>query len=120
MLPGQRKLDWAPNTFMISDEVLEQIEKEEPAIAAYEEIMEGLGIVLPSDSEYPNYPIEHGGAYYQDEKLHICLTENTAENQQKYLLLTSDESVVRFETVEYFYNDLYEITLQIADNCGAF
>lgn len=102
------------NTFPVSDTVSEQILKEQPAIRAYEEINTRLGIVDPSNPSFPNYPDNFGGAYYEDEKLHIFLTENTPQTQQEYTSLVSNPSVLVFETANYSYNELYEGTLLIA------
>ena len=87
---------------------------EQLAIDAHEEILTALGIVLPSDPAYPNYPDNFGGAYYQDGKLHICLTDNTRQAQQTYASLVSVPSVLVFESVEYSYNDLYKGSMLLA------
>lgn len=53
------------NTFPTNDNIEKIIEEEKPANEAYDQIIEKLGIVLPSDPDYPNYPDNYGGAYYK-------------------------------------------------------
>lgn len=116
---GAKETEQYQDDFAISREVQDMLDEQAPAIHAYEEILEGLGITIPSDPMYPNYPDEYGGAYYQDKQLYICLTEDTANNREKYLSLITDDSVVRFITVDHSYNDLYELSLQVAESYGA-
>ena len=99
--------DLPMNTFPMTEEIMTKINKEQPAIDAYEEINVGLGIVDPSHPAFPNYPDNFSGAYYADEKLHLCLTENSPQTQMEYAALVSDPSVLVFETANYSYNDLY-------------
>lgn len=106
------------NTFPITEDIMTKINKEQPAIDAYEEINIGLGIVDPSHPAFPNYPDNFGGAYYADEKLHLCLTDNSLQTQLEYAALVSDPSVLVFETANYSYNDLYEGALLIAEESG--
>ena len=116
---GAMEIGQYQDDFVISSEMQAVFDAQAPAIHAYEEILEGLDIAIPSDPMYPNYPDEYGGAYYQDEQLYICLTEDTEDNREKYLSLTTEDSVVRFTTVDHSYNDLYELSLQVAENYGA-
>lgn len=108
-----------PNTYPTSISVEAQIAKEQPAINAYDQINSALGIVPASDPSFPNYPNDFGGAYYQDEKLVICLTNNSSDHQQFYLNLVDNPDVIRFETVDYSYNDLYSLSLDIADSIAS-
>lgn len=105
-----------PNTYPTSASVEAQIAKEQPAIDAYDQINNALDIVPASDPSFPNYPDDFGGAYYQNEKLVICLTDDSSERQQFYLNLVDHPDVIRFETVDYSYNDLYSLSLDIADS----
>ena len=111
--------DLPMNTFPITEDIMEKINKEQPAIDAYKEINMGLGIVDPSHPAFPNYPDNFSGAYYADEKLHLCLTENSPQTQMEYAALVSDPSVLVFETANYSYNDLYEGARLIADEASA-
>ena len=104
------------NTFPISESVRLQIAKEQPAIEAYNEIMDALDISMPHENDYPNYPKEYGGSYYKDEKLYICLVENTKENQSKYLSFVENPAIIEFEEVKNSYNDLCVLKEQIASN----
>lgn len=105
-----------PNTYPTSISVEAQIAKEQPAINAYDQINSALGIVPASDPSFPNYPDDFGGAYYQSEKLVICLTDNSSDRQQFYLNLVDNPDVIRFKTVDYSYNNLYSLSLDIADS----
>lgn len=107
------------NTVPLPTSIAEQINKEQPAIDAYEEIHIGLGIVDPSNPVFPNYPDTFGGAYYADEKLHISLTDNTRQTQLEYIALVSDPTILVFESAEYSYNELYAASLLIANEIGS-
>ena len=102
--------------FLSVIEYEKQIEKEQPAIQAYEQIIEGLQIVLPSDAKFPNYPDSFGGAYYKDEHLYVCLTDDLPGTKSVYMNLVSNPDILRFELVQNSYNDLYNLSLQIAEN----
>lgn len=119
VLAAETEQDLPMNTFPTTEEVQKQIEKEEPATNAYDEILKGFDIAVPSDPEYPNFPSEYGGTYCKDELLYVCLTDNTPEIQATYLEMVSTPDILRFKTVENSYNDLYNLTLQIADQIGA-
>lgn len=108
--------DVSDNTYPTTDEVEEQIEKEQPAIDAYDEINSALGIVDASDPAFPNYPDDFGGAYYENEQLVICLTNIDDEHQKAYLDMVSNPDVIRFEAVEHSYNELYTLSLNLADD----
>ena len=97
-----------------SEEIMQQIQKEEAANEAYEEIHNKLGIVDPSNPLFPNYPKIYGGAYYKDEALHILLTDNTPEAQMEYLQLVNNPAVIIFESADFSYNELYLGMLQTA------
>jgi len=105
-----------PNTYPTTPSVEAQIAMEHPAIDAYDQINSALEIVPASDPSFPNYPDDFGGAYYQNEKLVICLTDDSSDRQQFYLNLVDNPNVIRFETVDYSYNDLYSLSLDIADS----
>lgn len=107
------------NTYPTSLSVEAQIAKEQPAIDAYDQINSALEIVPASDPSFPNYPDDFGGAYYQNEKLVICLTDNSSDHQQFYLNLVDDPDVIRFETVDHSYNDLYSLSMDIADSVSS-
>lgn len=108
-----------PNTYPTTPSVEAQIAMEQPAIDAYDQINSALEIVPASDPSFPNYPDDFGGAYYQNEKLVICLTDDSSDRQQFYLNLVDNPNVIRFETVDYSYNDLYSLSLDIADSVTA-
>lgn len=116
VFPTSAADQFPPNTYPTSISVEAQIAKEQPAINAYDQINSALGIVPTSDPSFPNYPDDFGGAYYQNEKLVICLTDNSSDCQQFYLNLVDNPDVIRFETVDYSYNDLYSLSLDIADS----
>lgn len=46
----------------------------------------------------------------------ICLTDNSSDRQQFYLNLVDNPDVIRFKTVDYSYNNLYSLSLDIADS----
>jgi len=103
------------NTFPVTEEATALINRQQPAIDAYDAIHLRFGIVAPSDPAFPNYPDDYGGAYYDDGYLYICLTENTPQNQKKYLDAVSMPSIVKFEAVNHSYNDLYNLSMDLAD-----
>lgn len=91
-----------------SDEYISMMmEQQKDAVTAFQKIHEALDIVDPSHEKYPNYPIEYSGSYYDDGFLYILLTENTYENQQKYLSFVENKSVIKFVSSDFSYNDLY-------------
>lgn len=86
---------------------------EKIAIDAYDELVERMGIVIPSDYRYPNYPDDFGGAYYDGGYLHICLTDNTSDAQTYYRSLVSNPDVIVFEHVDDSYNELYNTMMNV-------
>ena len=95
------------------------VAEEAPAKLAYDEILALLEIVPPDDPRFPNYPETYGGAYYEGEKLHLCLTDVSEETTKAYAALVSDPDVLEYELVAHPYNDLYNATMLIARNSGA-
>ncbi len=104
---------FAEDNFYIEETDIE-LEKEKPAVDAYEEIIDGLGILLPHEKDFPNFPENYGGAYYENEKLILCLTDNCEENQNIYNELVSDPSVIVYREVSNSYNDLYNLMMEIS------
>jgi|GEM_PF-6926887 len=97
------------NEYSIKTEMEETIKKQKPAIEAYEEICTKLNIYDFSDPNYPNYPVEYGGAYYEEGFLVLCLTTDEEAIRQTYLDMTSNPYIIRFRTVKHAYDDGYTL-----------
>lgn len=91
------------------------IELQNKAIAIHQELLRSF-FVLPEGStldkaKYEDitvkYPDNYGGAYYADEKLHICLTDTSTDALRTYSPF-ADEIVI-FEKVAYSYNSLHSL-----------
>ncbi len=80
--------------------------------AAYEDILAAW-----ADEGYEMYPDYIGGVYTNpDGRLVVALSEDTEENRNKVLSLTSAPGVIEFEVFRYSYNELYGILCDINDS----
>ncbi len=95
------------------------VAEEEPAKLAYDELLALMEIVPLDDPRFPNYPETYGGAYFEGEKLHLCLTDVSEETTNAYAAMVRDPDVLEYELVAHPYNDLYNATMLIARNSGA-
>ena len=85
---------------------------------AYSQLLEHFGILPSHEDEFPNYPAEFGGAYYEDGFLWVCLTDDSPAVHRKYLDAVDCPQVLRFRKVDYGYNDLYRLSMAIVDTEG--
>ena len=95
------------------------VAEEEPAKLAYDELLALMEIVPPDDPSYPNYPDTYGGAYFEGEKLHLCLTDVSESVTGTYAAMVSNPDVLVYEPVSDSYNDRYNTTLLIARSSEA-
>lgn len=84
--------------------VEQAMRQQEGALDAYELLFRSF----PKDEEtgLPIYPDEYAGEYIDGDKLVLQLTQNTPENQSKYLELCNNSDKVVFRQVPYSLNFL--------------
>lgn len=96
-----------------SEEQMNIIALQQPAITAHEEFQENL----PWDNELGDYiyPSTFAGAYLEKEtfKLCIALTDCSDEVKAEYNKYFSDPSIVTYVQVDFSYNDLLEVKEEI-------
>ncbi len=88
---------------------------EQDAINLMDEINAGLGILLPHEEGFPNYPESYGGSFFNGQQLCVCLADNTRENRDLYRNLVSIPGALRFKEVHDPYNYLYQLMMKISD-----
>lgn len=86
-----------------------ELSAQEIAQRAYEQILGFLG---------PIYPAEFAGAYYREPMLVVCLTDTSAETQEKYRAMTDVPHILEFQQVKYSYNDLNDLQNAILKTKG--
>ena len=91
---------------------------DEEAVGLMEEINTGLGILLPHEEGFPNYPDNYGGAYYNGQ-ICVCLTENTREIRDTYRSLVSIPGALTFKDVSHPYNFLYDLMMEVSNEDNA-
>ena len=91
--------------------VVQETMNQEAALEAYDTLYANMGIdsIDVSTSE-TGYPDEYAGEYIDDNgMLVIQLAEYDETLEEKYFAMTGYSDVVRFEYVEYSYNELNEV-----------
>lgn len=80
-----------------------QLSAQERAQQAYDQILGSVQTGLPFVDPYPD---EFADAYYHEGTLVLCLTDISDTIQEKYRAMVSEPDILRFEQVDYCYNDL--------------
>ncbi len=81
------------------------MKNEEDAIIAYNEVISSFSL----ESKDGIYPAEYAGAYYEDGKLIICLTDLSSAKKNNVLNSTTLDSIVSFREMEYSLNELNSV-----------
>lgn len=100
--------DLQVNTYPVSSQIMEVIEKEAPIVETYNRIIDSFDII----GDRVEYPDNFGGAYMEDLSLHINLTDNRTNEIENHIMPYTDVQIV-YHVVPYSYEELYALSMQI-------